>query len=408
MMKKFPLFFAFVLLLVVCFTASAQKTDFEQFSRRPSSESEQMTETPETELPEMMPGNTLLFGRYEQDGNRNNGKEPIEWLILSVDDGQALVTSLKMLEVKQYHKEQAEVTWEDSSLREWLNEDFYKNAFTEEEQDQILSVTIHTPDNPKFGTSGGNDTQDQIFLLSIDEAESLFSTGKSRAGEMTVWTKNNSDKVKASESWWLRSSGEDPRYAAYVYKSGEAAPAGNQVSVYAKVRPAFFLNISDLKGLSGLIGTPAPTPTPTPTPLPTVISLSGAKALGLEIPTPAGKEVLYLGEAETKNAERILAVFTKNPEKSTMRNLKVFIYKANFQSGGVKVSGVTITISSNGVVGIKNGKAESGGIKFSNFEFTDAGAAADLTCTVALQTQVGAINYTFKNLKMNFVKITEP
>ena len=74
----------------------------------------------------------------------------------------------------------------------------------------------------------------------------------------------------------------------------------------------------------------------------------------------------------------------------------------------MRVSGVTITISSNGVVGIKNGKAESGGIKFRNFEFTDEGASADLTCTVALQTQVGAINYTFKDLKMNFVKIAEP
>ena len=402
MNKRILIFLASLLLFPgICVTASAQKTDFEKFAQKPSAE----TEDPEVEIPDLQPGKTVLFGHYEQDGNRNNGKEPIEWLILSAEDGQALVTSLKMLEVKQYHSEQTEVTWENCSLRKWLNEDFFKSAFTEDEQDHILLKTIHTPDNPEFSTSGGNDTQDQIFLMSLDEAESLFDTWKSRAGEMTTWTKNNADKVKASESWWLRSSGQDARYAAYVYRSGEPAPAGNQVSVYAKVRPSFYLDISDPKELSGVIPTPSPEPTPTPVPAPSVISPERAEALGLSIPTPTGKEVLYLGEAKTGNAERILAVFTKNPEKTYMRNLKVFIYRANFQSGNVKVQGLTVNIIADGTVGIKHGKAESGTIKFSDFEFTGDGAKANLTCTLVLPT---GGSYTFKNLEMNFVKVTAP
>lgn len=405
MMKKgIALIGILLFLLSICFAASAQKTDIEQYSKR-SSGAEQM---PKAEIPQMQSGDIVVFGHYEQDGNRNNGKEPIEWLILSVEDGQALMISLKLLEVKQYHSEQMEMTWEGSSLREWLNEGFYKSAFTEEEQAQILLTAIHTPDNPKFGTSGGKDTQDRIFLLSIDEAESLFLTGKSRAGEMTVWAKNNANKVGASDSWWLRSSGQDARYAAYVYKSGEAAPAGNKVSVFSRVRPSIRLNISDLKKLSGLVGTPAPTPTPTPVPPPTVISVEEARKLGLEIPEPSGSQVLYLGEAETEDAERVLAVFLKRPERSTLEDLKIFVYKASFDAGIVRVSGLTATMSANGPVSISNGNVSSGNFNFRNFEFTDDGAEGYLTYTLYMPLNMGGASYTFKDLEMNFVKIMEP
>lgn len=38
-------------------------------------------------------GDYVFFGAYEQDNNTSNGKEDVEWLVLEVKDGKALVIS---------------------------------------------------------------------------------------------------------------------------------------------------------------------------------------------------------------------------------------------------------------------------------------------------------------------------
>ena len=38
-------------------------------------------------------GDYVLFGMYEQDNDETNGKEPIEWMILDMDDTHAFLLS---------------------------------------------------------------------------------------------------------------------------------------------------------------------------------------------------------------------------------------------------------------------------------------------------------------------------
>lgn len=114
-------------------------------------------------------GDYIVFGRYEQDGNLDNGPEPIEWEIVSEGDGRMLLVSRYILDYQQYNIEQTDVTWETCSLRSWLNDDFINTAFSNAERDQILETTITNSDHPLSGTEGGNDTVDQIFCLSVDE-----------------------------------------------------------------------------------------------------------------------------------------------------------------------------------------------------------------------------------------------
>ena len=66
-------------------------------------------------------------------------------------------------------------TWEQSTVRAWLNDQFYY-TFTEEERALIAKTHITTPANAEHGTPGGADTDDHIFLLSVDEANALDST----------------------------------------------------------------------------------------------------------------------------------------------------------------------------------------------------------------------------------------
>ena len=76
-------------------------------------------------------GEIILFGKYEQDGDDSNGAEDIEWLVLKTepDQNRILVISRYSLDVQPYNREFASVTWENCSLRKWLNRDFFNTAF---------------------------------------------------------------------------------------------------------------------------------------------------------------------------------------------------------------------------------------------------------------------------------------
>ena len=119
-------------------------------------------------------GDIIKFGHYEQDGNTANGKEEIEWQVLKVESDRVLVISKYALDCKPYNTELTSVTWETCSLRKWLNNEFKNVAFTATEQAEIPTVNIANKNNPKDGAAGGNNTNDQIFCLSLEEMELYF------------------------------------------------------------------------------------------------------------------------------------------------------------------------------------------------------------------------------------------
>ena len=119
-------------------------------------------------------GDYIVLGSYEQDGNDSNGAEPIEWEILGEDENGVLLVSRYVLDVYPYYNGDNEVTWEDSDLREWLNDDFYNEVFSEDEKSWIVLANIINSDNEYYGARGGNDTYDYVFCLSIDEMMTYY------------------------------------------------------------------------------------------------------------------------------------------------------------------------------------------------------------------------------------------
>lgn len=131
------------------------------------------------------------------------------WRILDVKDNQALLMKKTALPGMAYNSTASDVTWEKSTLRQWLNTEFLKEAFTEKERNNIIHSKLVNEDNKAYGTDGGNDTQDYIFLLSISEAQkykNLFPVFK-----------NNS---------WLRSTGYNQQNAAFLSPDGLAMDYG--------------------------------------------------------------------------------------------------------------------------------------------------------------------------------------
>ena len=95
--------------------------------------------------------------------------ERIKWRVLQVNNSMMFVVADQGLDCKNYDEGDASVTWETCTLRNWLNNDFYGMAFDSREQGAVVPQTVVNEDNPTYGTEGGNNTQDKVFLLSIGE-----------------------------------------------------------------------------------------------------------------------------------------------------------------------------------------------------------------------------------------------
>ena len=78
-----------------------------------------------------------------------------------------------ILDVKAYYKEQKECTWENSSLRGWLNKEFINRAFYDREKREINITEVMSANNREYRINGGNHTSDKIFLLSLSEVDEM-------------------------------------------------------------------------------------------------------------------------------------------------------------------------------------------------------------------------------------------
>ena len=220
-------------------------------------------------------GSYVTFGHYEQDGN---GAKPIEWEVLELSGNRALLISRYVLDVQPYNTPRLmDVTWETCTLRGWLNNEFLNAAFDANEQAMIPTVTLSNPDNAYRGTIGGNDTNDKIFLLSVDEirkyysfnswyeeeqygyCQKLITDATQYAIDKGVYTDAipeedyidynleegyTSDVIgKRGAIWWLRSPGSNSRCACGVCYYGNAGAYYNYLVNFDKygVRPALFV-----------------------------------------------------------------------------------------------------------------------------------------------------------------------
>ncbi len=117
-------------------------------------------------------GDTVEFGNYEQDGNTDNGKEKMKWTVLDIKNGKLLLINNYCIEKRPYNDTFEETTWEECTLRKWLNNDFLTSSFTNEEAAKINTTYLSNHKNPSYRVPvGGKNTKDKVFILSYNEAK---------------------------------------------------------------------------------------------------------------------------------------------------------------------------------------------------------------------------------------------
>lgn len=206
-------------------------------------------------------GDTITFGAYEQDDIMTNGKEDIEWIVLSKTKSEMLVVSKYALDCLPYNNKYADITWEKCTLRKWLNSNFYKSAFTKAEKNMIKKTVLKNVIYSEYEIDVENDTEDKIFLLSLDDMENskygfddnlkeldiarrcaptvyAVMQGVDQSYSMSMYNYYKTTEGESSCIWWLRSQ------TAHVEYSGDIDYHGFSADIdYFGVRPSIVIKL---------------------------------------------------------------------------------------------------------------------------------------------------------------------
>lgn len=164
-------------------------------------------------------GNTVCFGAY-------HGRE-LTWRVLEERGNMRLLLCDGIAAERPYQDLYIDTSWENASLRKWLNKEFLAEAFSADEQRNILSTRIETPSNEDFYTNGGSRTMDKVFVLSKAETAQYLPAEEDR--NLGQW-------------WWLRTPGSSLLTTSIVYNDGSFYSGGVNVnSKTGGVRPAAWI-----------------------------------------------------------------------------------------------------------------------------------------------------------------------
>ncbi|MBF4692165.1 DUF6273 domain-containing protein [Fusibacter ferrireducens] len=188
-----------------------------------------------------------------------------QWRVLDIQNNSALIITECIIEQRPYHDVYKDITWAECALRKYLNGKFY-DSFNKTDQSRIITVLNKNLDNQWYGSPGGADTKDNIFLLSLEEVCTYFGDSRSnlynRGKNQRYWferkDKNNDKRIarlqgkEGSWWWWLRSPGRVNVKAVYIFGTdGNIGIQGNNVlkgnisdgRCTGGVRPALWLKL---------------------------------------------------------------------------------------------------------------------------------------------------------------------
>ena len=167
---------------------------------------------------------TVFFGSYEQDGNTENGPEPIEWLVLE-DDGETMTLLSRYI-----------LYGIDQVRSDYLDVDFLDDAFSPHEQKALLRTR-------RWETDGLVDRV--CFALDGEEAEALLTTQALRRAEPTACA----SALGVEAKWFLTRTKRWSNAYSY-YESDAYVDANGDIDAYSfdhcGMRPACRVNAQQL------------------------------------------------------------------------------------------------------------------------------------------------------------------
>jgi hypothetical protein len=159
--------------------------------------------------------------------------KPIEWYVVKEEKYRKLLFSRLALFSLCLSWNGKSGTWCDSSLRSFLNGEFYNKAFTKAEKKIIINSFLEDPES----------TKDDVFLLSYDEANNILTTDERKCGNGSWCNYHNcqNDCYKYSDKHgtctYLRTPSDSNRMKT-LHPNGSSYESKNG---WLSIRPAMWI-----------------------------------------------------------------------------------------------------------------------------------------------------------------------
>ncbi len=218
---------------------------FRQFATYPQTKSETDFLTNESDsylafnpnLKSVRVGGVIKLGTYPQE-DPFSIRTPIEWQVLAKKGNRVLAISRFALDKRQYSTGKSGTTWENSYIRDWLNDTFFNKAFSQSERSMIVETAMNT-ERTLFDKDPVQ-TRDKVFLLSVPEARLYFPRDEKRNCKLTQFAA----RKRGKDGWWLRTRGEKSDSAAVVSDyGGRILESGSPADMSHAVRPAIWIEL---------------------------------------------------------------------------------------------------------------------------------------------------------------------
>lgn len=196
-------------------------------------------------------GQKVFLGKFSYDAWE---EKFLEWEILNINKDGALLWSTKCIDTFQFSEGRTNFGWHKSYIRNWLNNDFMKTAFSEEEQLFIQKVKLESNINPTSMMKQMVETIDQIFILDLADFEKYNINCSCLKSKATPYAKRKGINCLAQldAQYWLRSPGNTMNTQMFVDEYGKCDVYGNYVHATGKgVRPALWVDSKYLIEISG-------------------------------------------------------------------------------------------------------------------------------------------------------------
>ena len=184
---------------------------------------------------------TMFFGSYYY-GNQGE-TAPIEWIILKEENGRKLLLSKYIIDAVDYHEKGQVQSWEECSIRTWLNTEFIKKSFSETEAACLIETRRDETRNLFYQTEDLKQCEDKVFLLSVEEIEKYLGTDKVAMGPVTPYALERGVFTQNAGLWWTCTPGDDFGMQTYIDTEGGIAYEGcYQQRSEVGLRPAMWIN----------------------------------------------------------------------------------------------------------------------------------------------------------------------
>lgn len=189
-------------------------------------------------------GQTIAFGKYEQDNNTTNGAEDLVWYVLYKEQDKVLLLSKYLVEkmafdetLKLPNTETKPFTYENSTIRKFVNETFYNAAFSEAEKKAIIPLTI--AENDAQGVEIAK-SENKVFIPTYEMIEKYVTKSTMKTAETTKHVNPNATYSTRKMTWWTSSINQTGTESVVISNSGVVSKAA--LSGVLGVRPAIWVD----------------------------------------------------------------------------------------------------------------------------------------------------------------------